>query len=186
MKRDFAIIILAAVALSSCAYWGDKDDKFAKCPGTAMVLGAQGWIAPPGDAWTARAEISEYDAECTVGKTAVTISIKPKIKAERSGDVSNEAKQDLPLFLAVERGDQIVDKKTFTDTVEFSAGRKFTDDDNEISIELPFGNGGDAADRIILLGFQLDDGQLAYFRAMRDKEVQNAITSASTPPVPAK
>jgi hypothetical protein len=134
---------MTALMLSACTWFpswlggGRKEDKFVKCPDVEMLEEGRNWIDTPGDGWKARAQISQYDAQCKVDKDKVELTVTPKIQVERSGDVTDSMKQELPLFLTVMRGDDIIEKKIFTDKIKFGSGKKTADDDFDMEIDLP-------------------------------------------------
>ena len=150
-----------------------------KCPQAEMLAQGQGWIAPPSDDWKARAQILVYNTSCKVTQDKVLFTITPKIRAERSEDVKDDMKQDLPLYLVVTRGDEILQKKAFTETIKFKSGDRTAEDVFDLSVELALGDAGTVADRTVVLAFQLSEDQLKYFRDLRDAQAKSAIQPAA-------
>jgi len=182
MKRSFAILIVVAMALSACSWLrGKHEDKFVKCPQAEMLAQGQGWIVPPGDDWKARAQISEYSTSCKITKDKALFTVTPKIRAERSGDVKDGMKQGLPLYLVVMHGDEILQKKAFTETIKFKSGDKIAENTFDLPVELPLGDAGTVADRTVVLAFQLNEDQLKYFRDLRDAQAKAAMQPAAAP-----
>ncbi len=141
-----------------------------------MVSDAQGWAEPPSSTdWKARAQINEFDMKCKVSKTNVTVQITPKVAAERSGEVTDSMKQELPFFIAAMKGDEIVQKNIENKIINFTSQEKMAKDDFTISIELPFNDEGTAADRSVFFGFQLNEEQLNYMRSLREDRANAAI-----------
>ena len=179
--------------MSACSWLrGKYEDKFVKCPRAEMLAEGQGWITPPDDNWKARAQISEYSTSCKIAKDKALFTVTPKIRAQRSGDTKDDMKQDLPLYLVVVRGDEVLQKKTFTETIKFKSGEEIAEDSFDLPIELPLGDAGTTVDRTVVLAFQLDEDQLKYFRLLRDAQARAAVQpaaatvkSAPAAPVPA-
>lgn len=182
MRAAPAILILLLLTLSACGYFRKSDDNFKKCPTVGMIGDAQGWSDPPSDTeWKARAQVNEYDTKCKISKTSVTIEITPKVEAERSGELTDSLKQELPFFVASMRGDEIAEKKTEIKTIAFGSRERMAKDDYTLSIELPFNAEGTAADRNVLFGFQLTEAQLNYIRGLRDGRAQAIKPAAPAP-----
>jgi hypothetical protein len=74
------------------------------------------------------------------------------------------------------RGDEVVQKKNFTDEIIFRRGNKIEKDDFDMKVELPLSATGTAADRTVYLSFQLDEDQLKYFRDLREAQAKAALT----------
>lgn len=117
---------------------------------------------------TYEAEITGFKGACEYkdrGETVV-VTAALQIVATRGPAGSAEA-VSLPFFVAVaDRGQSILAKEVFQSRIEFKPGRRRAGVEEEMEQKIPL-RGRRGTDYEILVGFQLDPGQLDYNRRKR-------------------
>lgn len=173
MKRMAAILIFALSVAACTPYWAQKrEDKFARCPNVVLLTPLRGWVAPANDQWETRAEIAEFSTQCKISKTHADMQITLNMLAERK-QVSGDKSAALPVFISTLRGDAILDKKMVPQTVTFEDNKAVMAVKPVILQSVPLVNGS-AADRTLVIGFQLDDDQQLYFEKLRAPRISIA------------
>jgi hypothetical protein len=164
---------LALLALAGCADVNAPRDAFAPpCPQRA-ILAEAGDLArytPGGKDLTdlvLQARVTSMNGVCTKGPkpTLTRVSIIVGINASR-GPAARSREADISYFVAVLRGDDILNKEVIPVHIAFpSNASAVAIQGDEVTIDLPTPKGVTAADYRVLVGLQLSPEELAHNRA---------------------
>lgn len=165
-----AAAALAAIALlAGCS----QEPQFAPvCPQLALLADGADLVrfAGTGRDMTDRvleAKIVSVDGSCEPGRKG-QVTAKLKVLAEMiRGPASKERSVQVPYFVAVTHGDQIVDRKQFMMSATFPANVELQRvDGGELSMSFPVSAQRGAQDYKIYVSLQLTPDELAYNRRM--------------------
>lgn len=175
--RTVPALLLAAVAsLAGCGSTDSKNplaNATAPCPAVSLLGDAADLtrFSGPGrdiPSMVLDARLTGYQAKCDYapGHKGLDVTLRLGLSAER-GPAATTRTAALPYFVAVTTADEsrILAKANYTASVEFPANvNRVQTSGEEISIRIPAATPGEAAQRQVVLGFQLSPEELALNR----------------------
>lgn len=176
MKRFLSVIAVAATALAGCSS-GD-DAMTALCPTGGIVPDANIVVRfrdGPGRDVTdvlvqGKVVDMKIDCEYPKGRNArpgVSVDLQIAIAAER-GPADRARKASLPYFIAVvDRDRNIANKFYFNAEFEWKDNRPVVGRTDPHELNIPLRSNFDGPSYQILVGFQLDEAELAWNRKQR-------------------
>jgi len=189
MRRSHALIaLLAATGLAGCSHHhspeagaspppayqaGFEPDPAANCPNVAVLAQAQTvTLFAPGRSDVggilSTAQMTGLNGACVVNdkKHTITVTVAPEFLVG-NGPADHGDALNLPWFLTIANGDNIVEKRNYTTSVSFDGNvSQASALGKTMVIELP--DVPASANTDILLGFQETPDQLAYAAAHPD------------------
>jgi hypothetical protein len=161
--------LAAAALLAGCS----QEPQFAPvCPQLALLAEGADLVrfAGTGRDMTDRvleAKIVSVDGSCEPGKKG-QVTAKIKVLGEMiRGPAAQGRTAQVPYFVAVTRGDQIVDRKQFVMSATFPANVELARvDGGELSMSFPVSARQGAQEYKIYVSLQLTEDELAYNRRM--------------------
>ncbi|MHB0706493.1 hypothetical protein ACX4MT_06105 [Roseomonas mucosa] len=168
--------LLVALALAGCGSTDSKNplaNAMAPCPAVSLLGEAADLTRYRGlgrdiPSMVLDARLTGYQAKCDYapGHKGLDVTLRLAMAAER-GPAATTRTASLPYFVAVTTADEgrILAKANYTAAVEFPANvNRVQTSGEEISIRIPAATPGEAAQRQVLLGFQLSPEELALNR----------------------
>jgi hypothetical protein len=168
-RRAVIAPALAALVLAGCS----QEPQFAPvCPQLALLAEGADMVrfAGTGRDMTDRvleAKIVSVDGRCEPGRKG-EVTAKIKVLAELiRGPAAQGRTAQVPYFIAVTRGDQIVDRKQFMLSATFPANVDLQRvDGGELSMSFPVSARQGASEFKVYVSLQLTEDELAYNRRM--------------------
>jgi len=158
-----------SVALGGCSLIsGQYSD--VKCPGAGAVGGID-TVARFDGQGTAyinladRATLGGIKSDCNVDDTGVSVIVTLSTVAELGPTAPGRA-IDFPYFVAVtDTHDKVVAKRVFKNTITFKPNENRAGTEDTVTERIPLSNPRQADRYHVIVGFQLNEDELAYNRA---------------------
>jgi hypothetical protein len=112
-----------------------------------------------------RARLMDFTGGCEYDRNGVTVNLNLVVGAERGPAAARDANGTYRYFVAItDPGGQIVAKREFDTTIDFSPNVGRGGSVEELTQQIPLAEGASAASYDVLVGFQLAPEELAFNR----------------------